>query len=1002
MKQHIAMSHPDQPLMVIQRNLTSIIGDEAVGEESEDVKPDVNELNAAMEFPGPHPLEIKPEPDDDYGDGGGGATGQGSSPPKTPGQGSTPRPPPGQGGSQSGGFSGGKSITGRKSGTKMYHCAYCSYATKWNIRDVRTHIFHVHQMRKNFMCKYCKVGSKTKSQVLSHCAKFHPNMALRVRDMRGALTNIMPVQEQDDTVNVAVVDRSGFPIFDVDRIRNPSFIASQSEGRNSSKTHAEAAVDLSEKKMPVRILPKPINIVPQSLGQTLASGVEPAKASVTGKPLNILWKCKLCGLSKKILAQLKYHQICYHLNLKPYSCPHCHQYFWKKTPVVKHIESDHPGMQIVVNSTMDERIDFFKVNILKVIPSAEKKSRMVSNYGYETLVGDDEENNGHQDDDGDDDGDDDQEADSGFPDESPPVYEHESSHAQLFKCCHCNLLMISLDAIKGHLEDNHPDDPPQFVAVRKGPAVSTTPSAPRVIGQVGKVSVYPEPPLVKRIKRDPDESVPTRELLKVPKLPKLKLGKIVRASPQLGLHKRGTKEPTGGILYKCRHCSMATEGQTIIRHHVMVHLDYKPYSCPYCETFRAVKSYPVKLHIQKTHQGNEIAVNHDPDGGLEEKIHTMYGKFLPPAAQKRALVNAAKEASQPVPKPNQLRLGPIKIKLPIKFGKKALSHTPVQNKDKHMDVKPNGVGKSVNDSPIRRTVYKCMFGKCTYNTTQRPDVRRHLMREMRYKPYCCAYCDFREVNSGGLNKHFQRHPDKPPKIILRKNRAKEQRVEELIKQAAHVTFTVKKKVDSPEGPFRPGIPDYKIPSKPSSVASPRPISPHKSLRSPLSPAFSSSSGSHAASPVPKITNNPRQLLNQRASPGGAFSCPYDFCTFATYMRAKLSDHVMRHGPHKIQCGHCSAKGFYPSELRKHHRSKHAQDGLTFKYYNLSPEPEDFVPQEVKVKQSPSSRMMAKSPSPSLSATDFTSDEESKFASPPPINKIGTTLKMKKATPGKKT
>ena len=58
-------------------------------------------------------------------------------------------------------------------------------------------------------------------------------------------------------------------------------------------------------------------------------------------------------------------------------------------------------------------------------------------------------------------------------------------------------------------------------------------------------------------------------------------------------------------MYRCRMCQYHTDKVTVMRHHVMSHLLYHPYRCPYCDAARSVKSSPINKHVRLRHPGQE-------------------------------------------------------------------------------------------------------------------------------------------------------------------------------------------------------------------------------------------------------------------------------------------------------------------------------------------------------------------------------------------------------------
>jgi len=104
----------------------------------------------------------------------------------------------------------------------------------------------------------------------------------------------------------------------------------------------------------------------------------------------------------------------------------------------------------------------------------------------------------------------------------------------------------------------------------------------------------------------------------VPAVPKPAPPKIAEPSPA------AFPGPTGGggsVTLYCNICgTYSTANSTVMRHHVMSHLQYYPYSCPHCTLFRAVRSFPIIKHIRGKHRGMEERFVCNLDTELEGKV----------------------------------------------------------------------------------------------------------------------------------------------------------------------------------------------------------------------------------------------------------------------------------------------------------------------------------------------------------------------------------------------
>ena len=74
------------------------------------------------------------------------------------------------------------------------------------------------------------------------------------------------------------------------------------------------------------------------------------------------------------------------------------------------------------------------------------------------------------------------------------------------------------------------------------------------------------------------------------------------------------------MVYRCRLCHYRSDKVTVVRHHVMAHLLYHPYRCPYCDAARSVKSSPINKHVRLRHPGLEPNFICQRDEELERSV----------------------------------------------------------------------------------------------------------------------------------------------------------------------------------------------------------------------------------------------------------------------------------------------------------------------------------------------------------------------------------------------
>ena len=78
------------------------------------------------------------------------------------------------------------------------------------------------------------------------------------------------------------------------------------------------------------------------------------------------------------------------------------------------------------------------------------------------------------------------------------------------------------------------------------------------------------------------------------------------------------------MVYKCQLCPFHAVKLTVMRHHVMSHLRYHPYRCPYCPDGHSVKSSPVLKHVRIRHPEEEGRVECVRTAAMERAVREAY------------------------------------------------------------------------------------------------------------------------------------------------------------------------------------------------------------------------------------------------------------------------------------------------------------------------------------------------------------------------------------------
>lgn len=763
---------------------------------------------------------------------------------------------------------------------RQFQCAYCGVVSRWNRRDICLHVMHVHLQRRVFTCRHCSFGnSKSKMLVRAHCVKFHPNRVVSVRDDSSIVNAITAVDEKDGVVTVAFAPNDS-PILDTVALqeymaRNKLTPMPLSVNKNQAtalpsrpKPAAEQSstvVESHKHNLRLRSADKePVTTVtPKQPAAVAETNVSASKAR---------WKCRLCGFANERVGRVKYHIICRHLNLKPFSCPHCHLYLWKVHAVESHIDRCHPGMERRVIATVDEMSSYLRRNVEQAVPDADCSSKaparsvtspvMTSPQAGSTVIS---------------------MACSkptyfrcklcGFQDvrNDKTKYHIVKQHLKLrqFSCPYCHLYLWGRQQVARHVEEKHPglevriqrtfQEYEQFlrnnVSKVEGMSNSVVLPQPGPLSPSAGVSgdhLQRSTTLVARLPCDLCSFVTDSEMslsahrrshrlyqcmhcrfrhtlvakvqshcLSVhPTLPvqykqwtpaalsastahgdPLSLNDDVsdclkfypcdfcpshfstqsaldghltsvhgqvygchlcgvklsnRGDLEAHMHEEHPGEPvvvefvsselrdeqsamkrpsgdddadlestkrpkldtsaSGDInlsLYKCRLCPYSCHKVTVMRHHVMSHLRYHPYMCPYCNVLRSVKSFPVKKHIRLKHPGKEERFLFVQNKVLENKVEKSFYHVPPNSA---ASVGGARE-SRDVQRLNfsdDVDEQPPKLEREVEPVKLTIGLSPTQ------------LGQ-------HKVLYRCML--CGLKTHIRMDMRHHLMREIQYKPF---------------------------------------------------------------------------------------------------------------------------------------------------------------------------------------------------------------------------------------------------------------------------
>ena len=95
---------------------------------------------------------------------------------------------------------------GKKQGPcrKQFKCVYCGHASKWNMRDVKKHIYSIHVQQYPFQCGHCTKGCIDKVIMEAHWQRKHPLLPFLFKQSVGR--EVIPLEEEGDVVMLGVPD----------------------------------------------------------------------------------------------------------------------------------------------------------------------------------------------------------------------------------------------------------------------------------------------------------------------------------------------------------------------------------------------------------------------------------------------------------------------------------------------------------------------------------------------------------------------------------------------------------------------------------------------------------------------------------------------------------------------------------------------------------------------------------------------------------------------------
>ena len=248
---------------------------------------------------------------------------------------------------------------------RQFYCVYCGLTSRWNRRDVRLHVMHVHVGVRAFSCSLCGFSnSRNRAVVRSHCAKSHPGRKAHIIDNEPLFEAIDTVQEQDNLVSIAFITSDGTPLLTSEEL-DKYLSANENKYLSAKGVRFRTPTTVRKTSLPKAVLPDP-ETVRETIRNSLSNQSQPSELTTNEyqvEELNCQWKCRQCDFRDSGFAQVESHVVKHHLHLEPYSCPHCHKYFSESREVLFHIDEEHAGTERQTVSTVDEKSQYIRRNI---------------------------------------------------------------------------------------------------------------------------------------------------------------------------------------------------------------------------------------------------------------------------------------------------------------------------------------------------------------------------------------------------------------------------------------------------------------------------------------------------------------------------------------------------------------------------------------------------------------------------------------------------------------
>lgn len=220
--------------------------------------------------------------------------------------------------------------------------------------------------------------------------------------------------------------------------------------------------------------------------------------------------------------------------------------------------------------------------------------------------------------------------------------------------------------------------------------------------------------------------------------------------------------------YKCPNCDISKDSPKMLREHMQIHFDYKPYVCKYCSA-KYQHFSNVRRHVNNAHNGKTVKYSMVKDEKVEKRLDDLLDKVCKQREKENSkMINTTVQMIKK--KPEKRNFESDEEILPPKKKKRAIIETDDNTSQDESEDESSAIRYRVIREPgTNAKLFQCW--KCDYKTPKKESLHGHLgkhaVRKNQGYTYKCAYCDYTTLyHMGDICKHIRaKHKGKPEKVL---------------------------------------------------------------------------------------------------------------------------------------------------------------------------------------------------------------------------------------------